>query len=84
MFDISRLKDLEYLAIMEAKNDSIFKSELLKPNNAKTAIETKFKVKLPEKVGIRVLEDDKDQFTIVLPSDNVVDIAGDTKPDTYW
>ena len=84
MFDVSRYKDLEYLAIMEARNDSTFKSELLKPNNAKTAIERRFKVKLPDKVGVNVLEDQKDQFTIVLPNDDVDKMSEKWDTNTYW
>jgi hypothetical protein len=82
MFDVSRYKDVEYLVIMEAKNNPQFKSELLQPGNAKNAIEKKFKISLPAEVGIRAIQDERNKFTIVLPpegAEKVIDESG-----TLW
>lgn len=84
MFDVSRYKDLEYLVIMEARNDPNFKSDLMNPGNAKNAIKAKFKVSLPAEVEIRVLQDEKNKFTIVLPPDGVEGMLDELKTDTLW
>lgn len=84
MFDVSRYKDLEYLIIMEARNDPTFKADLLKAGNAKKAIESRFMITLPQEVDINVIQDAKNKFTLVLPPDDADKVLGTLKQGMYW